>query len=364
MKIITTVGASLVDNSGVNCDDLKNRELDVSEFEANNIFFKKFIFSKEEELLKYAKKEEERASAELASLKKIDPGGEAEILLFCTETFISYMCGRVIQRYYGKRANVKIIKGLQVENLERFQKEGVPNLLFEIEAVAQNGLYWKDVALNVTGGYKAIIPIISIIGQIKRLKTFYIFKGDEDRRYELIEMPRMPVDFQMDIFEQYWEDFMRFGEEAKEMLSIDSLSEGFFNNCGSCLQVEDGFAWLNPVGYILWKNYAQRFFFLQTTDEVLQEINHQHDISRVLQTKFCNPEIRKSKTEQKKDHFVFDDGNNNNRIYYFEQNGKMYVYCTFENEEKAKAYINKPFTEKDRIEFAQKSKSFRLQIQR
>jgi hypothetical protein len=47
--------------------------------------------------------------------------------------------------------------------------------------VAQNGRYWDDVVLNITGGYKAIIPIMSIIGQIRKLPTYYIFGGEEEK---------------------------------------------------------------------------------------------------------------------------------------------------------------------------------------
>jgi hypothetical protein len=86
-----------------------------------------------------------------------------------------------------------------------------------------------------------------------------------------------------------------------------------------------------------------------TPDAVWEEIQPQPDILRIFRGKFSNVQIQKSKTETKAElegeeykHLVYDDGNNNNRIYYFQEKGRIYVYKTFENEEDAKKFIRKP----------------------
>lgn len=365
MKIITTVGTSLISNSGLDCSNLENNKFQESLFDGkkdNNL--KKTIDNKEAELLQYIQNEGAIASAELASLEKIDPRGQADVYLLCTETVTSYMCGRVLQRYLGERSKAYYIEGLQVKILDEFKKQGVPNLLTAIEKIAQGGHYWEDVVLNVTGGYKAIIPIITIIGQIKKLPTYYIFKGETDRQYELIEIPKMPVDYQTDVFETYWVTFSRFGAVGEEIQEKKAVTNEFLTACEGFLEVADDMVTLNPVGKILWWNYQQQYFFFNTTDEIWSEISRQEDIKRILETKLHNVEIRSNKTEKKQDHYVFDDGNNNNRIYYFEKQGRVYVYKTFQNEEQAKAYINTPFDEAGRNAFVQKSKPFHMPIKR
>ena len=362
MKIITTVGTSLISNSPEDCSNLESENFAALKFEPENTFFKTHIKPKEEALFKSIGNS--TASAELASLTKIDPDGQADIYLLCTETVTSYMCGRILQRHLGERSKVQYVEGLQVKVLDDFKKRGVPNLLTAIEKIAQGGHYWDDVVLNVTGGYKAIIPIMTIIGQIKRLPTFYIFKGEDDRQYELIEIPKMPVDYQTDVFETYWETFSRFGTVGEELQEKQALINEFLTACEGFLEVADDMVTLNPVGKILWWNYQQQYFFLNTTDNIWSEIQGQEDIKRILETKLHNTEIRSKKTERKQDHYVFDDGNNNNRIYYFEDQGRVYVYKTFQNEEKAKAYINTPFDNVKRADFVRESMPFRIPIKR
>lgn len=365
MKIITTVGTSLISNSMVNCSNLESQTFSESLFDGkkdNNV--KKSIDIKEDELLRHIQNRAHNASAELASLKKIDPDGQAEIYLLCTETVTSYMCGRVLQRYIGERAKVQYIEGLQVKTLDDFKKRGVPRLLATIEKIAQNGHYWDDVVLNVTGGYKAIIPIMAIIGQVKKLPTYYIFKGEDDQKYELIEIPKMPVDYQTDVFETYWKTFSLFGVAGEGIQEKTALEHNFLSACEGFLEAADGIVMLNPVGKILWWNYQQRYFALYTKDEIWLEIQGQDDIKRILETKLHNTEIRSNKTEKKQDHYVFDDGNNNNRIYYFEDQGRVFVYKTFQNEEKAKAYISTPFDDVKRADFVRDSKPFRILIKR
>ncbi len=364
MKIITTVGTSLIGNSGVDCSALENLDFSEELFDVNNNSnIKKAIQNKEQLLLKFIENNSENACAELASLKKIDPENIAEVYLICTETIHSYMCGRVLTQYIGKSAKLKIIKGLQVKILEDFKKRGVPNLLSEMETIAQNGYYWNDVILNLTGGYKAIIPIMTIIGQIKNLPIYYLFKGEDDKKYELIEIPSMPIDFQTDLFDKFGDWFKKFGLNGNELINVSDLGFEFLESCRGFMEEADNLIMLNPVGKILWWNYQQRFFFFKTTDDIWEEIKNQSDIQRILKTKLYSPTIRANKTEIKQDHFVFDDGNNNNRIYYFEYEDEIYIYRTFENEEKAKAFINIPFGHEQRTDFIKKSKSFSLQIQ-
>jgi putative CRISPR-associated protein (TIGR02619 family) len=367
MKIITTVGTSLIGNSGIDCSNLENERFLYSLFDGSKeSSIKNNIDKKEREIYNCINQESDPsiASAELASLKKIDPSDQAEVYLFCTETVLSYMCGRVLQKYLGERAKIQIIEGLQVKILDDFKKLGVPNLLTAIEKIAHGGTYWDDIVLNVTGGYKAIIPIMTVIGQIKKLPTYYLFKGEEDKKYELIEIPKMPVDYQTNVFDTYWEIFSRFGVKGEEFQKKQTLANNFLTTCDGFLEIVDDIVTLNPVGKILWWNCQQQYFILNTTDSIWAEIQKQEDIKRILESKLHNSEIRLRKTERKQDHYVFDDGNNNNRIYYFEEMGRLYVYKTFQNEEQARLYINIPFQEAQRVDFIQKSKSFRIPIKR
>jgi CRISPR/Cas system-associated protein Csm6 len=370
MKIITTVGISLITNyleqhPKADFDTICDQPFDISLFDGKSTNqVKKLIANYENELFHFIKNS--HASAEISSIEQIEGKDTSDIFLLCTETVGSYMCGRVLEKHFSRNRTVRLdyVKGLQLKNLEAFKQSGVSNLLVHIEKYAQSGTYWSDLVLNLTGGYKGLIPIMSIIGQVKQIPIYYLFKGDENEDYEIIEMPRMPIDYKLAVFEDYWQYFSLFGESSNEIISTDAFPYQFVNDCDGFLEQNDDVVALNWLGKTLWWNYCSQFFIFYTDKEVWQQIQEQHEIQRILRTKICNVEIRKSKTERKQGHYVFDDGNNRNRIYYFETEGKVYIYQSFQNEEKAKAYIDVPFTETLKTEFIKKSKPQRIQIQK
>jgi len=362
MKIITTVGTSLLTNYPVEHSFNDNDAWNGGLFSVNTQHdFDNLV----KDLLKNANQYKTKASAEIASIDKIDPSGGADIYLICTETVLSVACGKALGNYFGDRVKEEIpINGLQVKNFERFKKEGVVNLLNKLENIAQGGYYWDDCVLNITGGYKAVIPIMTIVGHLKKIPIYYLFEEGSTNKNELIEIPKMPIDYKMDVFDTYWEEFSKFGNNSDEIVNRNELTENFINDCAGCFEIAQGDFVLNPVGKILWWNYRSDYKLVFSTEETWKEIQAQKDIKRIIETKFCNSEIRSNKTELKQDHYVFDDGNNDNRIYYFEDNGNLFIYKTFENEEKAKEYISIPFTEQNRQNFIKKSKPFRIKIKK
>ena len=272
MKIITTVGMSLILNSEIPFD----KTLEQEEFR-ESLFEERDIKNLEASLFGFVNQKGAIASAELASLDKIDQRGKAEIHLLCTETVLSHLCGRVLQKKLGERAKIHVVKGLQVKDLVKFKREGVSNLLCAIERIAQHGTYWEDVVLNITGGYKAIVPIMTIIGQVQKLSTYYIFQENDDSKYDLIEMPRMPVDFRVEVFERFADEFERFGEKGDGVLEKSSLSNDFLEACAGCLEVDGETVAVNSVGKILWWNFQQQIFLFSCPEMCGEKPKNKND---------------------------------------------------------------------------------------
>lgn len=196
MKIITTVGTSLIGNNHeVDCNDLENESFSASKFEAENGFFKKYIKPKEDSLLKSIN--DSNASAELASLEKIDPDALAEVYLICTETVTSYMCGRVLQRHLGERAKVQYIEGLQVKDAGIFEEKGFLSLIAAVKNICENSS--DMVVFNISGGYKALIPAMTLIAQLEKASLYYKFEDSD----EIIEIANLPISFDWEVIEQY-----------------------------------------------------------------------------------------------------------------------------------------------------------------
>ena len=60
------------------------------------------------------------------------------------------------------------------------------NLIDEIFEIADE--YWGNVIMNITGGYKASIPYLTILAQLNGCPIYYIFE-DQDA---LIKVPNLP----------------------------------------------------------------------------------------------------------------------------------------------------------------------------
>jgi hypothetical protein len=162
----------------------------------------------------------------------------------------------------------------------------------------------------------------------------------------VIDIPPVPLSINTRLFEQYQTEFSLIEQEPIKQ----SKHWQFCQDAKSCLQFEPtGEVLLSSIGTMLWEKYKNQFFTFYCPDDVWAEIQEQDDIKRIIAVKFYDEGQRNSKTEHKiygqkgkpkySEHLVFDDGNNNNRIYYFYDNPRVYVYKTFQNEEKAKDYI-------------------------
>ena len=368
-KIITTVGTSIFNNClKFEVPDIKFhynhlKDKDYDQWEENKDDQIKILCHKVNDWAK----DKNNASAEIASLLKIQEElkEKVEIHLICTETIFSRLAGECIQKWFGGKNDFEIkepivVKDLQVKNRKKFEKNGLTNLINEIEKIGQNGSYWDDCILNITGGYKGTIPFLTILGQVNMIPIYYIFEENETDKYELIKMPNAPIDYKREIFERYWDEFRKI--ETGEVVEKNNLKNDFLVECSSCLTEAEDYIELNALGKILWNNYSKSFFLFYSTDDIFNEIEKQPDITRILKGKFKEFITTKNKTEKKQDHLVYDDGNNNNRIYYFEDSGKIFIYKTFESEEKAKAYISTAFKENGKMNFTNKSKEFKIEI--
>jgi hypothetical protein len=224
----------------------------------------------------------------------------------------------------------------------------LPNLIKRINDIA--GGFYKNVAFNISGGYKGIIPYLALMGFVNNCDIYYIFEESE----ELIRIPRAPVAIDVELFEKYLreivslQDGVSYGQFKKENYQvIEELEQR------GLVESADDIAYLSPLGNILFNSYTNEHFIFYVTDEVERERGKQKEIERILSTKFWDKQQRDSKTEIKTQgrgkHRVYDDGNNPNRIYYFERDDKVYIYKIFENEETAKAYIAEPLNEENVI---------------
>ncbi|MCP4107697.1 MAG: putative CRISPR-associated protein [Desulfobacteraceae bacterium] len=349
-KVITPVGASLFSNYMDEHDDITSyyemfEKAPLDKWES----YAPHIEAVKDAVLPWAE-ENEKASAEIKSLTKIleREKGDLEVCLIATETVVSRLAAEIlknildgIRNKHGNRLTIHfnpdqdIIAGLQVENQHYFEKKGIVGLINRLFDIISG--YPDNVLLNITGGYKATIPYLTIMGQINNIPLCYIFEETEG----LITIPQAPIDINWELFNQYWKDFALLYD--KDVVEYSKLDYHFKADCLSCLETVDNLISLNSLGKMLWETYRFKYFLFYCPDDVWNEIQQQSHICEILQNKFFDLKKRDNKTEIKNGHVVYDDGNNPYRIYYFKEDSKIYVYKTFEDHRASDSFIRQSF---------------------
>jgi len=156
------------------------------------------------------------ASAEISSLLAIQEKlkDSLDVRLIATETILSRLAAEVIRDKLngyktedGKTITVEfepektgdkcdVIQGLDVENADNFRGKGLPNLIERLKAL---GISKDEIILNITGGYKGVIPFLTILGQIyENVEIMYLYEESKD----IIKIPKLPVSFDWSVLEE------------------------------------------------------------------------------------------------------------------------------------------------------------------
>lgn len=368
--IITTVGTSIFTNltkDGENekiarkYEDLK--EIRFSDWEKN----KPTIETLRSLVNTVIKKRGEKASAEIESILKIAKGEKVIIHLLATDTILSVLAAEIIKDWFKDKQTVHfnaqygqdVIQNLQVENLTDF-KVGLTNLVTRFYSIVQQYYNPNDYILNITGGYKGLIPFVTILGQITKISIQYKFEDTEG----IIEIPRLPIQRNNELFEKYTDVFQQLEENELDTNQFYQFSQ----DAESCLEFfENGKKFmLNSLGWLFWEDYKKNFFSFLCTEDVWNELQKQENNLSILKTKFWNKEQRDNKTGPKLEHkTVYDDGKNTNRIFFFEQDGKIYLYKTFSDSynEYDRYWRSVKFSDNEKNEIIKNSKLRKIKIE-
>jgi len=353
-KIITMVGTSIFDNYFECSSDktfknhfeaLKDRQSKDYNNELGKIegIKKKISFWLKETDVK-------NASAEIKSLMKLKENlqDDFEVYLFSSDTILGRLAGEILEEGLKKlsefedgRITLDIIGDLQVKDSKKFMN-GMRNLIEKTFKIT-NG-YWDNTVINITGGYKATIPYLTILAQLNGCPIYYIFE-DQDA---LIKIPSLPLSTEVINCED-----LRNNKDiiAKLQKGIDNekdynelIYSDFYRKYGVMVWEDyvnnSPIAELNPLGKILWETCKNKLFEFYTNSQSKQKINNSQWIQEVISKKFWREEIRNNKTEYKNGHQVYDDGDNPVRIFYFVKEGQVYIYNVFDNHKEYERYLN------------------------
>lgn len=304
------------------------------------------------------------ASAEIESLRSIarELDDHIDVYLLASDTIKSRLVAELIADHADIEGvdeihfnpSLDVIQGLQVRDRNAFRREGLNALVARLDRLIRNNSP-DHTRVNITGGYKATIPYVSLMAQLYNVATYYKF-ADSDA---IIEIPEAPIVGDMKLVEQYEEPIAALAEGVEDWPAFKNQHAAFCRNAPGMIQADDEVAFLSPVGEILWRRYQTDWVFYYAPDDVESQIQQLPNIRDILAKKV---DVMRSNTklEKKGDHYVFDDGNNQNRIYYFSEDDDLYIYKVFQDEEAAQKYIQTSFGPDERAEILHTAKRRRL----
>ena len=303
--------------------------------------------------------EEAAAEMDVASALQRQTGEQLEVRLLATDTAPSRLaahliadCASIDGVSFAFTPDRDVIRGLQVRDRRAFETTGMRELVRRLDTLIQER-HASNTAISIAGGYKAALPYLSLMGQVYGVPLYYKFEEAQS----LLEIPRTPLDADWELFQDYDQELSGLADT----LPTDDLTERHRlverTAPGLVQRVGDELVGLSPMGYVLWARYCTKRIVYYAPDDVETEIDRQPEIQRILRTKFdqFGGEHERGKIEIKEDHRVFDDGNNDNRIYFFREGEKIYIYNTFEDHDAAKEFIDTSFDEADRQDVIERS---------
>jgi putative CRISPR-associated protein (TIGR02619 family) len=148
-----------------------------------------------------------KLSAEINSLNRIGIGRGDKIVLLCSDNAPGRICAEAIKIVLSEKYDIpdpdiaiKHVADLQVYNAKRMREFGLKNFIKEVLKYLDNDnyRYSYEIVLNPTGGYKGVLPFLTILGMLYSKKIAYIFEFAD----ELIWLPPLPFSFNLQLFQR------------------------------------------------------------------------------------------------------------------------------------------------------------------
>lgn len=140
-------------------------------------------------------------SAETNSLLALKAASGDRVILLHTDTPDGAVCAEEIQRVVGEHLACDVslhrIDGLQVDDPQAFRRDGIRNLFSVVDEYCSPFRYQvaPPISLNMTGGFKSVVPYLTLYGLLNRLPVVYLF----ERSQHMITLPPAPVSFDLDL---------------------------------------------------------------------------------------------------------------------------------------------------------------------
>ena len=207
------------------------------------------------------------ASAELQSIAKIQDklSDQIKVHLLASDTIASRLAAEILEEQttvLGNQVSIEfeaekdVIKGLQIKNTEIFSNRGMPNLMRRISQ------FDGQLVINITGGYKATVPHLTILSQVDQIPLFYTFEDLDADSPDLIRIPQIPLSVDWQFVQYYADVFSKIDEGIENWAEFKKEMEKNYitiNDLRGCIEVADNIAAFSWFGERFWKRYKNHY---------------------------------------------------------------------------------------------------------
>lgn len=248
----------------------------------NNSAIRTAIGRLEQTSREFISKVEAKAAAELQSTDKIQNvlDDDINVYLLASNTIESRLAAKILSGnvaggILGNQVSVNfnpdqdVISGLQVRNRKNFLRKGMNALIRRIEQI-NSTLVGRDqsLAINITGGYGATLPYLTIYAQLKGVRLYYNFQDSN----ELIEIPPSPLSIDWDAIGPHFDVLERIdrGDALDNWRAFKAGNYQAVEQLGTFIWVDDrdNSAYLSPLGEVFWDDCLERKYAVPFPDPV------------------------------------------------------------------------------------------------
>ena len=195
-----------------------------------------------------------QASAETNTLQAIDVQESDHLLFLHSDTREGRFCSERLQHFYTDVMKCRDVAGRPLTALgyahDSFSQKGLKVLVQEaIKAVNQAREKNLDPVFCATGGFKAEIAFLNLLGALLEVEVYYIY----EKFQEIVRLPRLPLDWntewvlQRQDFFEWIDEEPRSNAEVENRLKADPELRPLIEDAG------DGCSYLNAAGDLLFR---------------------------------------------------------------------------------------------------------------
>lgn len=153
-------------------------------------------------------------SAETNGLARDNCGPSDTVVLLASDTDDGVTCAEAVARLVGNHLGAKVrvrrAHGLTVKAESSFRQKGIRNLIGIVHAEARSAN--EPVVFNATGGFKGVVPYLTLMGMFLGVPVHYVFESSD----AVIRLPPLPVRF----------DLVRLGFAVEALRSLAGAPGG------------------------------------------------------------------------------------------------------------------------------------------